>query len=53
VTTEDNGVIQTFDGSLTSSNSLAGSVRESSPGGQIQLPHAQSFHRGGDPPRTQ
>ena len=53
VTTEDNGVTQTFDGSLTSSNTLAGSVRESSTGGQIQLPHAQSFHRGGDPPRTQ
>lgn len=54
VTTEDNGVTQTFDGSLTSSNSLAGSVRESSSGGQIQLPHAQSFHRvAGDPPRTQ
>lgn len=54
VTTESNGVVQTFDGSLTSSNSLAGSVRESSSGGQIQLPHAQSFHRlAGDPPRTQ
>lgn len=53
VTTEDNGVIQTFDGSLTSSSSLAGSVIESS-GGQIQLPHAQSFHRvANDPPRTQ
>jgi hypothetical protein len=54
VTTEDNGVVQTFDGSLTSTNSLAGSVRESSGDGQIQLPHAQSFHRlAGDPPRTQ
>jgi hypothetical protein len=54
VTTEDNGVTQTFDGSLTSTNSLSGSVRESSTGGQIQLPHPQSFHRvANDPPRTQ
>jgi len=54
VTTEDNGVTQTFDGSLTSSNSLSGSVRESSTGGEIQLPHPQSFHRvAGDPPTTQ
>lgn len=53
VTTEDNGVTQTFDGSLTSTNSLAGSVVESSAGGQIQLPHPQSFHRAGDPPSTQ
>lgn len=54
VTTFDNGEIQTFDGSLTSTNSLAGSVRESSGDGQIQLPHAQSFHRlTGDPPRAQ
>lgn len=53
VTTFDNGEIQTFDGSLTSTNSLAGSVRESSGDGQIQLPHPQSFHRAGDPPTTQ
>jgi hypothetical protein len=54
VTALDNGDIQTFDGSLTSSNSFAGSVRESSGDGQIQLPHAQSFHRvANDPPRTQ
>ena len=53
VTTFDSGEIQTFDGTLTSQNSLAGSVVGGSPGGQIQLPHAQSFHRGGDPPRTQ
>jgi hypothetical protein len=54
VTTEDNGVTETFDGSLTSTNSLAGSVRESSSGGEIQLPHPQSFHRlTGDPPTTQ
>jgi hypothetical protein len=53
VTILDNGETETFDGTLTSSNSLAGSVLVASPGGQIQLPHAQSFHRGGDPPRTQ
>jgi len=54
VTTFDSGEVQTFDGSLTSQNSLAGSVVGGSPGGQIQLPHAQSFHRMmGDPPRTQ
>jgi hypothetical protein len=54
VTTFDSGSRQTFDGTLTSSNSLAGSVVGGSPGGQIQLPHAQSFHRmTGDPPRTQ
>ena len=53
VTTFDSGEVETFDGTLTSQNSLAGSVVGRSPGGQIQLPHAQSFHRGGDPPRTQ
>jgi hypothetical protein len=54
VTTFDSGEVQTFDGTLTSQNSLAGSVVGRSPGGQIQLPHAQSFHRMmGDPPRTQ
>jgi hypothetical protein len=53
VTTFDSGSSQTFDGTLTSSNSLAGSVVGGSPDGQIQLPHGQSFHRAGDPPRTQ
>jgi hypothetical protein len=45
VTTFDNGFIETFDGTLTSSISLTGSVIGSSPGGPIQLPHAQSFSR--------
>lgn len=54
VTTFDNGRIETFDGTLNSRNSLSGSTRDTSPGGPIQLPHAQSFHRlVGDPPRTQ
>jgi hypothetical protein len=54
VTMEDNGEIQTFDGSLTSTNALAGSVIESPSGGPPQLPHGQSFHRvAGDPPTTQ
>jgi hypothetical protein len=53
VTTFDSGEIQTFDGTLTSSNSLTGSVVGGSPDGQIQLPHGESFHRAGDPPRTQ
>lgn len=53
VTTFDNGRIESFDGTLTSTNSLAGSVRDISDP-QIELPHAQSFHRvQGDPPRTQ
>jgi hypothetical protein len=53
VTTFDNGRIESFDGTLTSTNSLAGSVRDISDP-QIELPHAQSFHRvAGDPPRTQ
>jgi hypothetical protein len=53
VTTFDNGRVETFDGNLTSSSSLAGSVRETS-SQQIELPHAQSFHRLiGDSPRTQ
>jgi hypothetical protein len=54
VTTFDNGVIETFDGTLTSSNSLSGTARDAVPGSEIQLPHAQSFHRStDDPPRTQ
>lgn len=53
VTTFDNGRIESFDGTLTSTNSLSGSVRDISDP-QIELPHAQSFHRlAGDPPRTQ
>jgi hypothetical protein len=53
VTTFDNGRIESFDGTLTSTNSLAGSVRDISDP-QIELPHAQSFHRvAGDPPTTQ
>jgi hypothetical protein len=53
VTTFDNGRVETFDGTLTSTNSLAGSVRDISDP-QIELPHAQSFHRvANDPPRTQ
>ena len=52
VTTFDNGRVETFDGTLTSTNSLSGSVRDISDP-QIELPHAQSFHRAGDPPRTQ
>jgi hypothetical protein len=52
VTTFDNGRIESFDGTLTSTNTLAGSVRDISDP-QIELPHAQSFHRGGDPPTTQ
>jgi hypothetical protein len=53
VTTFDNGRIESFDGTFTSTNSLSGSVRDIS-GPQIQLPHAQSFHRvANDPPRTQ
>jgi hypothetical protein len=54
VTTFDNGQIETFDGTLTSSNTLAGSGRDTSPGGLIAFPHAQSFHRLiGGLPRTQ
>jgi hypothetical protein len=54
VTTFDDGRVETFDGNLTSSNSLAGSGRDTTPGGMIELPHAQSFHRLiADPPRTQ
>jgi hypothetical protein len=54
VTSFDNGRVETFDGNLTSSNSLVGSGRDTTPGGMIELPHAQSFHRLiGDPPRTQ
>ena len=54
VTAFDSGEIQTFDGTLTSSNSLGGSVRGTSPGAPIQLPHAQVFYRLiADPPRTQ
>ena len=53
VTSFDSGEIQTFDGTLTSSNSLSGTVVGGSPGGQIQLPHGESFHRNSDPPRTQ
>jgi hypothetical protein len=53
VTTFDNGSNQTFDGTLTSVNSLAGSVVGGSPDGQIQLPHGESFHRTGDPPSAQ
>jgi len=52
VTTFDNGRIESFDGTLTSTNSMSGSVRDIADP-QIELPHAQSFHRGGDPPRTQ
>lgn len=53
VTAFDNGRIETFDGTLTSSSSLAGSARDtSSP--QIELPHAQYFHRLiGDQPGAQ
>jgi hypothetical protein len=54
VTTFDDGRIETFDGTLKSRNSLSGSTRDTTPGGEIDLPHAQSFHRLiGDPPRTQ
>jgi hypothetical protein len=45
VTTFDSGLTEIFDGILTSPNSLVGSVRGTAPGGPIQLPHAQSFHR--------
>jgi len=44
VTTFDNGRIETFDGTLKSTNTLAGSARDIS-GPQIELPHAESFHR--------
>ena len=54
ITSFDNGRTEIFDGTLTSSNSLAGSVRGTSPGAPIQLPHAQVFYRLiTDPPRTQ
>ena len=53
ITTFDDGRVEVFDGTLTSSNSLVGSMRTTS-SIQIELPHAQSFHRLiGDPPRTQ
>jgi hypothetical protein len=53
ITTFDNGRVEMFDGTLTSSNSLVGSVRGTS-STQIELPHPQSFHRAADgPPRTQ
>jgi hypothetical protein len=48
VTTLDNGEIQTFDGTLTSPNSFAGTETETSAGG-TSFSVAQSFHRGGDP----
>ena len=44
VTTFDNGRIETFDGTLKSTNSLTGSARDVS-GPQIELPHPESFHR--------
>lgn len=54
VTTFDNGRVETFDGTLISRNSLSGSTRDTTPGGEIELPHSESFHRlVGDPPRTQ
>ena len=54
VTTFDNGRIETFDGTLTSANSLVGSGRDTSPGGLIAFPQAQSFHRlVGEPLGTQ
>jgi hypothetical protein len=45
VTTFDNGEIETFDGSFKSSNSLEGSAIDISPGGQTQLPFAQTYQR--------
>jgi hypothetical protein len=52
VTTFDNGNIQVFDGTLKSSNSLAGFETET-PRGGTPFSGAQSFHRvSGDPPRT-
>jgi hypothetical protein len=53
ITTFDDGRVEVFDGTLTSSNSLVGSMSTAS-SVQIELPHAQSFHRApNDPPRTQ
>jgi hypothetical protein len=53
ITTFDDGRVEVFDGTLTSSNSLVGSMRSAS-SIQIELPHAQSFHRApNDPLRTQ
>jgi hypothetical protein len=53
ITTFDDGRVEMFDGTLTSSNTLVGSMRTTS-SVQIELPHPQSFHRlADDPPRTQ
>jgi hypothetical protein len=45
VTTFDTGRIETFDGALESANAIVGSETEISPGGQTQLPVAQTFQR--------
>jgi hypothetical protein len=45
VTTFDTGRIETFDGTLESANAIVGSETEISPGGQTQLPAAQTFQR--------
>lgn len=48
VTTFDTGVVETFDGTLTSTNTLAGTKTEVPPGG-TPFSGPESFHRGGDP----
>jgi hypothetical protein len=45
VITFDTGRIETFDGTLESANTIVGSETEISPGGQTQLPVAQTFQR--------
>ncbi|HEX9084601.1 MAG TPA: hypothetical protein VF836_07665 [Gemmatimonadaceae bacterium] len=45
VTTFDTGQIETFDGTLESTNTIVGSETEVSAGGQTQLPVAQTFQR--------